>query len=119
MRLVPVLLLLLLLLAGCEHVRPCRDLTLLLSVTFGAAVADADQIEIDVSVDGSAPKMNPFAHVPGETTGTIEIDFPSGYPEGHSVAITGTATLAGTAHGSGSATVVLPPSCTVLPLEID
>src|SRR5262249_679197 len=77
----------LVLLAGCEPGRPCRTQTLLLTVTLDATSAGADRVEVDVSIDGTLSKTNFFDHVPGDPSGSVEIDFTSGYPAGHPVGI--------------------------------
>ncbi len=104
--------------AACEQLRPCRELTLLVTVTFPGAIAAADALELDVSIDAAAPKTNAFMRTPGPTSGTVEIDFPNGYPEGHTVTLTCTATQSGALVGTGTATLVLPPTCATVPLTL-
>jgi len=94
-----------LLLAGCPGTRDCKPGTLLVAVTLGDAAATADSLEVDVSIDGAAPKHTSVPHAGGDRMGTIEVGFPSGYPQGRQVTVTVTA-----AHGgSALASATTPP----------
>jgi hypothetical protein len=85
----------LLMIAGCPGTRVCKPGTLLVNVTLGAAAASASTFEVDVSLAGGAPRHTSFARGSNSRTGTIEIDFPSGYPAGKPVTVTVTASQAG------------------------
>jgi len=106
-----------LVLAGCETTRPCRALTMLVTVQLDAATARADRIDVDVSLDGAPSKSNTFGHLPGDPRGTVEIDFPSGYPAGHTAGLTVRAYVAGNVIGTGTAALALPQDCATV--EVD
>ena len=95
--------------------RPCKQGTLFVTVTFSGTTRSADQLSVDVIVDGGAPKTNVRDRAAGEAEGTLEIEFPNGYPVGSRVQVRVTALLNGSAIGTGMATVaVLPAGCTAL-----
>jgi hypothetical protein len=92
-----------LLLAGCgASVKKCKDKTLFVQVALEGAVAQADQLVVDVALDGGPPVETRLDHRPGQGGGGIEIDFPSGYPSGHSARVDVTASVGGATVGSGS-----------------
>jgi hypothetical protein len=108
----------LLLAGGCETTRPCRSLTLLVTIALDAASAGADQLEVDVSLDGVLSKTNAVSHTPGDAMGTFEIDFPSGYPAGHVAGVEVRATAAGAPVGDGVASLALPDDCGTLEVDV-
>jgi hypothetical protein len=70
-----------LLLGACNKIEPCRAGTLLLDIALDQTTQNADHVEVDVTVSGSAAKLNPpLAHQAGAASMSVEITFPSGYP---------------------------------------
>ena len=67
-----------LLLCACETTRPCRTLTLLVTVALDDVSVQADRVDVDVTIDGTPSKTNNFTHTPGDAQGSIEIDAPLG-----------------------------------------
>lgn len=107
-----------LLLCACETTRPCRTLTLLVTVALDEVSVQADRVDVDVTIDGTPSKANNFTHTPGDAQGTIEIDFPSGYPAGHTIDLTVRADAAGTTIGNGSGELVLGDDCSTITIPV-
>ncbi len=89
--------------AGCGGgTRACKSGTLLVHVTLDEP---ADTLDISVTTGGGQP-ITATAPLPsGTSSGTIEVDFPSGYPAGQSVTVAITASSA----GGPSSAAVSPP----------
>ena len=100
--------------AGCGKVRTCRSGTVLLAVS--GAADGADTLTLDISVGSGAPKTVTIAWKSGG--GTVEIDFPAGYPRGQTITVTATATQAGIPIASGSGAVALDDSCKPLAIVL-
>jgi alpha-tubulin suppressor-like RCC1 family protein len=100
--------------AGCRSV-PCRDGTVLLTLQLNGAAASASQLSLELSVDGQGMAAQTL---PGGS-GTIEIDFPSGYHAGSTLTVHVTA-LDATMRQVGAATTSLQlvRSCETLSLPI-
>ena len=107
------------LLASCSpDVRDCADKTLFVSLTLGGQATDADQLVIDVSVDRGTPHTETLTHVPGKASGGIQVEFPSGYPQGKLIEVTITARLSGATIASGSASITLAGNCQKVSLTV-
>lgn len=105
--------------AGCgDRIRPCNMGTLFITMTFDGTTAQSDTIELDVSVEGAAPKLNSFLRMAGPISGTVQIGFPAGYPAGQRVALFARARIAGTLVGMATAELVLAAGCTSLSLAL-
>src|SRR5881275_1989230 len=92
-----------LVLAGCtSSTRTCKDKTVFLHITYSGAAAEADSVIIDATVDGMGNKTTRLPHHGGATEGTVEVQFPNGYPAGHGLAIAVTALSRDTVVGSGA-----------------
>jgi len=77
------------LLGGCRSTRSCKQGTLMVEVTFDGPTSGADEIDVAVAIAGGAAKQgSPLQHQVGATAGSIEIDFPNGYPAGEAVQVT-------------------------------
>jgi sugar lactone lactonase YvrE len=100
-----------LLLAGCQQ-RTCDDGTLLVAVTMTATqAARADSLRFDAVFGAQTVHSTiPFAHHTA-ATGTVRLDFPSGYPRGQALQLLVTALTGTSAIASGSASVTLASSC--------
>src|SRR4051794_22512971 len=77
----------------------CRADTLLVTVTLAGNAAAADALVVDVALDGGAPHESTLAHTPGRAAGNVVVQFPSGYPRGHRVDISLTASANGVVVG--------------------
>src|ERR1700684_3728795 len=82
---------------GCGgDTRACKKGTLLVEVTLAEA---ADALDISITTGAGQPITKQTALKSGTTKGTIEVDFPSGYPTGQMVTVSIVASLAGVAVG--------------------
>jgi hypothetical protein len=103
---------------GCSSTRACNPDTVFVTVTFNDATKNADTLQVNVNIDGGTTKTTTLPHKPGETSGSVEVFFPGGYPTGKKVSVTIVA-LAGQAP-LGSATAIsdaLPAGCTTLAVK--
>ncbi len=96
--------------AGCRSTNPCNAGTVLITVTFDATTSAADAVDVQVSVDGGAPKTSSLPHNAGDTKGSIEVDFPTGYPEGKRLDVTVVAGKSGSVLGTATASLAMLPS---------
>ena len=103
--------------AGCGGVRACRASSILVSLAFPDAGAGADTLELDVAIDGTPSKVNMFP-LAGQTAGTVEIDFPSGWPAGHVVMLRARATAQGSQVAVGQTTITLPDGCATATIDL-
>jgi len=97
----------------------CHSGTLLVTVTLAGATAGADELVVDVALDGGAPLESTLAHTPGHAAGNVLVQFPSGYPRGHRVDVSLTASANGVVLGNASAGVTLADACAVAALTLD
>jgi hypothetical protein len=114
-RLAAVLLLLATL--GCDDVQPCRDNTLLVTITLDDATLAADGFDVVIDAGGRITPAQAITHTRGEASGNLEVGFPSGYVPGELVTITVTARANGQPIESVTATTTLAPTCTTLMLR--
>src|SRR5262249_10784727 len=94
---------------GCE--RSCKPDTLYLQIALGYSKG-ADPLDGGCIVAGSTAKHTTRMISPSASTGTLEIEFPSGYPEGKRVDLTLVASKNGTSIGATSANLTLASGCT-------
>jgi hypothetical protein len=105
--------------AGCKSTASCNPGTVFVSVDFDTATRAADTIEVQVSIDGGAAKSSSIAHMPGDAGGTVEVDFPSGYPSGKSLDVTIVARSGQTVLGSGAGMfAAVPGGCGTLEVSV-
>jgi hypothetical protein len=98
--------------AGCDSQRACRDNTVFVDL---AGAAGADQIHVEVTVGARTYSgTQPYAGQAG-----IEIDFPTGYPGGTSALVTVTALHGVTVLARGNSKATLGSGCTHLSLSLD
>ena len=97
--------------SSCTSTRACKTSTLLVTISLDGTSAMADKLSIAVMVATAAPTTNTLNHTAGQSSGTVEIDFPNGYPKGQKVNVAVTATKAGAPVGAGSADIVLGDGC--------
>src|SRR5258706_14571068 len=72
--------------AGCGATRACEEGTVLVTITLAGAAVDANQVAVSVTVDGMT-KTTLRPRTAGETTGTVRITFPNGYPRGKNITL--------------------------------
>jgi hypothetical protein len=104
-------------LCGCG-VNQCKQGTLLVNVELSGSAAQADLLNVEVVVGAAGEVKTNLDHEAGVADGTIEIDFPSGYPAGQTVTVTVTATRGGQPVGRSLAIALLNPGCDVTSVSI-
>ena len=72
---------------ACDKQSSCRPGTVFLHVDLGPFTSGANELDVDVSVDGATVMHTALAVTPGMRTGGVEVQFPDGYPAGRSVMI--------------------------------
>jgi Right handed beta helix region len=107
-----------LLAAGCGGTKSCKDKTVLVSLTLGQGAAAADSFDVTVVVGTNTLTANGIARKSQAATGTLEIDFPDGYPSGQSIEVTVTAKQGGTLVGTGMNGTTLRNACATLGIQI-
>jgi hypothetical protein len=90
---------------------------MLLTITLDVATSAADTLCVDVVLDGNT-RTNTIQHTPGDTSGTVELDFPSGYTVGDLASVTVLASAAGALLGSGASSTQLADDCTLLSIDV-
>lgn len=108
----PLLLAVALAAAGCGGVRKCKGGTMLVTVALEGPAAGADAVEVDALVEGGDHLTGRFAFDSASRGGTVEIQFPSGYPEGRPVTVRVTALKGAAPLSSGRAVITAEPGCT-------
>jgi hypothetical protein len=104
--------------ADCTTVARCASGTLYVSLTLSGTTVMSDTLDVAISVGGGASMMTPVAHQAGVAKGSIEVQFPSGYPRGQSIAVAITAKQNGLPLGSGSGMTTLSAACGALSLDV-
>ena len=105
-------------LAGCTVTDSCADGSVLVALTLSGSSAGADELVVDITLDGGTPRESSLTHVPGSATGNVVVQFPAGYPRGHRVDVDVAARVAGVVVGTGSGSVTLSSGCAALPLTV-
>ncbi len=103
------LIVLALLAQGCL-IRPCDDGTLFIELTMSTAATHADQLQFDATYGGQHSQAL-VRYTSGATTGTVQLDFPHGYPRGLELALTVTALQGASILATGSTSARLSGSC--------
>jgi hypothetical protein len=96
--------------AACRT-NPCKEGTLLLTVTVGGAAEEADELRVEVTTEGQSELSKTFRRTPGPGGGTVEINYPEGYPAGRTSVVTVTASVSDVDVAADTATVVLASRC--------
>jgi hypothetical protein len=99
-------------LVACTTHAPCKSGTLVVTLDLDVASAEADSLTLDLLLDDGARDSQSVTHQIGVVQETIEVDFQNGYPAGHTLTITASATSNGAVVGSGSHAQVLAAGCT-------
>jgi hypothetical protein len=97
----------------------CKDNTVLVTVSLAGGTARADTFDVTVTVNASAT-LHALAlpHTPGAATGTLELDFPHGYPAQQTLRVTIEALSGRVSIGSGSGSAYLSGNCATLPITV-
>jgi hypothetical protein len=109
----------LLLVPACDpEVNRCGAGTLLVAVTLESSIADANQLQVSISLDGGAPRRQTVPHTAGQTSGNLVVEFPNGYPRGSTAGVTVSALRNGALVGGASVSVPLVGDCEATPLSV-
>ncbi len=103
---------------GCTIKDACKHGTVLVSTSFDSTARTADELDVIVQIDQGPMMTKQLAGPGGEATGTLEVDFPSGYPTGSTLTVSVSAKLAGVVIADGSNSVKLGGGCSNLALII-
>jgi hypothetical protein len=104
--------------AGCPGPSRCKTDTLLVNLMREGASADGNTLRVEVSLDGGAAVITTLGVSAGQASGTIQIEFPSGYPAG-SRATVKVVSLSGTTElGAQTGSITLGAGCDALDLAI-
>ncbi|HET6150139.1 MAG TPA: hypothetical protein VFH68_21540 [Polyangia bacterium] len=104
--------------ASCGGTRACKDGTLFVAVSLDPSAAMADKLVVSVSVGEGTATTTRLDHPSGQSAGSVEIDFPKGYPGGERVTVAVSATRADAPVGSGSASATLGGGCAALSISV-
>jgi hypothetical protein len=104
--------------SGCGKINACKKGTVLLSFTLTGAATAATSYEVDIAVDGGAAKSTTQQLPTGARNGTVEIDFPNGYPMGKRLDVTFVAKANDTRLAANSTGTTLGPSCAALAVNV-
>ena len=83
-----------------------------------SASAAADTLTVSVTVAGGTATVTNLTHVPGQTGGTVEVDFPKGYPQGQTVIVSLVASRAGATVGTGTMSRLLSGGCETVSVSV-
>jgi hypothetical protein len=103
---------------GCGSTKPCKTGTLFVTVLLDAATRSGDQVSIQLTTEGQPARQSLFDHRPGAPDGTIEIDFPEGYPAGKHVDLRIVIEQAGAPIGAGVAALNLGDGCSAAMVSV-
>jgi hypothetical protein len=106
-------------LIGCgSTARPCVPGKLVVTFHLDDVTRSADTIEVEVTMEGVTTVLT-SPHSPGTSDGTIEIDFPDGYPAGSRIDVTLIAMQSISALGARTGTVsALAAKCDALAIDV-
>ena len=103
---------------GCTFKNSCKKGTVLVRASFDGTARTADELDVVVQIDQGPTMTNQLAGPGGQSSGTLEIDFPGGYPTGATLTATVSARLGGVVVAEGSGAVMLDSGCTNVTLAI-
>jgi hypothetical protein len=106
------------LLVGCPASNRCKTGTLLIDIDRTGAAADGGTLRLDVSVDGGSPVRTDIPVSAGQSRGTVQVEFPAGYPEGATVSVTATSLSGATELASQTGSIRLAARCEALELRL-
>src|SRR5262245_46985391 len=111
------LVLLALLAASACGTRECKNGTAFLNVTLSGPALAATLVEVEVQVEGGE-FLNGNFQVKQAGGGTVEIDFPAGYPEGKNVTLHVSAAAGAAKLATSRLAFVALPGCTPLSITV-
>jgi hypothetical protein len=106
-----------LLIAGCGT-NACKRDTVLMTVLYSGGAEAATAVDVQLSVDGGAARTRTVAHKPSLNSGTIELDFASGYPIGHTLAVRLVARAGDQVLARATRTLAARPVCSALTIAL-
>ncbi len=98
---------------GCRDQRPCNESTVMLNITLAGRALGAEEIFVQVSVDGSAVPTMPVMRPAGQNKGSIEVVLGSRYKIGGQLAMVVSARQASGVLAEARIMETLAPGCTV------
>jgi len=104
------------LVSGCE--KTCKSGTVLVEIKLSGGPLAATTIELDLQIGDDNPTAQPVTHTPDVASGTVEVQFPRGYPKGQTLTIGGRALLGPAVLGTGATSVKLGDECERVTIEI-
>ncbi|HEY7375778.1 MAG TPA: hypothetical protein VIF57_26710, partial [Polyangia bacterium] len=103
--------------AACDKQSSCRPGTIFVQVDVAPFIT-ANEVGIDVSVDGSTPVHTDLRFPTGTRAGGVEVKFPNGYPAGKKVALTLSLSAgAGSILATRSMQIVLTGDCAAITVD--
>lgn len=69
--------------AACHPLATCKPGTLFVDVDYSGRALSADTVVVRIAIDGGSAVATTLHHSAGASSGSIEVDFPKGYPAGH------------------------------------
>jgi hypothetical protein len=104
--------------AACQSTSACRAGTLLVTFRYAGAAASATQVQVRLDVGSAHYGPRVVARAGASETGTLEIDFASGYPAGQTAALTAVALDdASQPLATATAAITLVAGCTAAQLD--
>jgi hypothetical protein len=103
-------------LGGCGT-RACKDGTVFLTISLAEMARGASLVAVEAAVDGGDDIIGNFM-LRSVDGGTVEIDFPSGYPEGKNVTLHVSATMGAATLATSRLSFVAQPGCTPVSITV-
>lgn len=103
---------------GCTFKNSCKKSTVLVTATFDGTARTADELDVIVQIDQGSTITKQLAGAGGSASGSIEVDFPNGYPTGSTLTVSVSARLGGVIVADGSGSITLSSGCTTLALAV-
>ncbi len=104
--------------AGCTSTNKCKSGTVLVTASFDAAARAADELDVVVQLDQLASMSTKLPGPGGHASGTIQVEFPSGYHAGGMLQVSVSARLGGALVADGSASTTLAAGCSSLEIPV-
>jgi hypothetical protein len=109
--------------AGCTDNAACKPGTVFLELEYSGAALAAPQVIVIAQLNGRSPISTSLTHRPGVAQGSVEIDFPQGFPSSGSFTVTVQAlqpipSTIGLLVASATTTIHLNGSCQVLMMAL-
>ena len=104
---------------GCVADRACKDGTVFVTITFEGGAAQADSLDVGLSLDGGSVEHETVSHTRGQVRSTLQVEFARGYPKASAFTVAIVATDSGTEVGRGSVTESLRANCHALSIAVN